>query len=369
MWGKPTTYLATSPWSVLRRGVADEKREPLKSKDNKGLNSEQSCGKKKKIPGSNEKELTSEKLGAICPRTLPEAPLQRVVPASESLTEELSQAMLRMNMGLEREYAYDIFSSMMQKQQSYAFQAFDLPRSITPEMRALVIDWLVQVHDYFCLSDETLYLTVYLMNAYMKAGKVRILSLQLLGIACLFVACKVEDSTCPEANQLCFMTQDSFTWKELLRMERKILTRLKFELHYANPLHLLHWVAEVAQSTLEVQYLARYFLELSLMEVDCVRFEPAQLALAALHLSQRLLLQEGGTKEMPQEGSCKLHTYSESELSAVYPYMAKAALRGPNSPLCATFLKYSRPQKLCISTSFDITASESLNRCLGSPIP
>uniref|UniRef100_A0A803T887 Cyclin P n=1 Tax=Anolis carolinensis TaxID=28377 RepID=A0A803T887_ANOCA len=222
--------------------------------------------------------------------------------------------------------------------------------------------------DYFGLPDETLYLTVYLMNAYMKAGKVRILSLQLLGIACLFVACKVEVSTCPEPNKLCFMTQDSFSWKELLRMERKILTRLKFELHYANPVHLLHWMAEVAHSTLEVQYLARYFLELSLMEVDCVCFEPAQLALAALHLAQRLFLQERSTKEMSQEGSCKLHTYSESELSAVYPYMAKAALRGPNSPLRATFLKYSRPQKLCISTSFDITASESLSRCLGSPI-
>ncbi|XP_062818842.1 cyclin-P isoform X3 [Anolis carolinensis] len=335
MWGKPTAYLATSPWSGLQRGVADEKREPLKSKDNKGLNSEQGCRKKKKVPGSNEKELTSEKLGVICPRTLPEAPLQRVIPASESLAKELSQAMLRMNMGLEREYAYDIFSSMM---------------------------------DYFGLPDETLYLTVYLMNAYMKAGKVRILSLQLLGIACLFVACKVEVSTCPEPNKLCFMTQDSFSWKELLRMERKILTRLKFELHYANPVHLLHWMAEVAHSTLEVQYLARYFLELSLMEVDCVCFEPAQLALAALHLAQRLFLQERSTKEMSQEGSCKLYTYSESELSAVYPYMAKAALRGPNSPLRATFLKYSRPQKLCISTSFDITASESLSRCLGSPI-
>ncbi|XP_042295796.1 LOW QUALITY PROTEIN: cyclin-P [Sceloporus undulatus] len=348
--------------------AADEKREPLKSKDNKGLNSEQGS-RKKKAPGNHEKEFASEKLGAICPRTLLEAPLQRVVPVSESLAEELSQAMLRMDMGLEREYAYDIFSSMM-KQQLYAFQAFDLPRSITAEMRALVIDWLVQVHEYLGLLDETLYLTVYLMNGYMRAGKVRIRSLQLLGIACLFLACKVEDSTCPEPAQLCFMTGDSFSRKELLRMERKILTRLKFELHYANPVHLLRWLAEVTHSTLELRYLAQYFLELSVMEVDCVRFEPAQLALAALHLAQRLLLQEPGLREMEmfQESFTKLHSYSEYELSAVYPYMAKAALRGPSAPLHAIFLKYSRPHKLCVSTSAAITASEYLSRCLGSPI-
>lgn len=33
-----------------------------------------------------------------------------------------------------------------QKQPSYAFQGFDLPRSVTVEMRALLVDWLVQVH-------------------------------------------------------------------------------------------------------------------------------------------------------------------------------------------------------------------------------
>lgn len=32
------------------------------------------------------------------------------------------------------------------KQPSYAFQGFDLPRSVTVEMRALLVDWLVQVH-------------------------------------------------------------------------------------------------------------------------------------------------------------------------------------------------------------------------------
>lgn len=35
------------------------------------------------------------------------------MPISESLVEELSQALLRMDMGLEQEYAYDIFSSMV----------------------------------------------------------------------------------------------------------------------------------------------------------------------------------------------------------------------------------------------------------------
>ncbi|KAJ7304504.1 hypothetical protein JRQ81_012085 [Phrynocephalus forsythii] len=371
VWGKP---MEMRPWLVLQRGSefqVDEKRQPLKSKDNKGSVNGEQGSKKKKALGSYEKEQVPEKTAVVPSRTLAEAPLQRAVPASDFLVQELSQALSRMNMHLERDYAYDIFSSMM-KPPRYMLQGSDLPRSVTAEMRALVVDWLVQVHEYLNLADDTLYLAVYLMNAYMKVGKVRISCLQLLSVTCLFLACKVEESRCPEPAQLCFMTEDSFSRKDLLRMERKVLGRLKFQLHYAaNPVHLLRLMAEMGHCPLEVQYLALYFLELSLMEVDCMHLEPARLSLAALCLAQRLLLQETGLKDVKalQEGSSKLHTYSEAELLAVYPYMAKAALRAPSSTFQATFQKYSRPQKLCTSTSPVVAASEFLNRCLGALTP
>ncbi|XP_053122996.1 cyclin-P isoform X5 [Hemicordylus capensis] len=306
MWSGPGKHGGARPAPLERAG---EKREPLKSKNNEGLGSDTRARKKKVQGSSHEKEAGSEKPGAICPRTPAEPPVQRAMPVSESLVKELSQALLRMDMGLEQEYAYDIFSSMMQKQPRYTFRGPELPRSVTAEMRALTLDWLVQVHEYLNLADDTLHLTVYLMNAYLKAGKVQVSRLQLLGIACLFLACKVEESTFPD-----------------------------------------------------VRHLAMYFLELSWMEVDCLCFEPAQLALAALWLAQRVL-----GWQAPQEGSPKLHLYSESELLRVHPPMAKAALQGASSSLRAIFCKYSRPQKLCISTSPAIAASDYLSRCLQSP--
>lgn len=99
-----------------------------------------------------------------------------------------------------------------------------LPRTVTPEMRALVVDWLVQVHvrnreragrglrsslepwcslppppqEYLGLAGDTLYLAVHLLDSYLRAGRVRLHRLQLLGMACLFVACKVEECVLPE---------------------------------------------------------------------------------------------------------------------------------------------------------------------------
>ncbi|KAL8220026.1 UNVERIFIED_CONTAM: hypothetical protein K2H54_037824 [Gekko kuhli] len=235
--------------------------------------------------------------------------LQREVPLSASLGQELSQAMRRMNMGVEQEYACDIFRSLME-QPRHTFRASDMPRTVTAERRALVVDWLVQVQEYLKLADDTLYLAVYLMNAYLKMSKVRVATLQLLSVACLFLACKVEENTCPKPSQLCLMTEETVTPKELFRMERRILARLQFELHYANPVPLLHLLAEVGHASPEVRHMAMYFMELSLMEADAVGVEPALLAVAALCLAQRVL-GEGSTAgaRSLQEESPKLHMY------------------------------------------------------------
>ncbi|KAJ6663865.1 hypothetical protein lerEdw1_009946, partial [Lerista edwardsae] len=360
---KPRTRPAGQ--SVLQ---AEERREPLKSKSNEELPGDPKVTRKKKVGGAHEQEALPEKMGAVSLRTPAASPLQRAVPISESLLEELSQALLRLDMGLEQEYAYDIFSSLVQKQACYTFRASDLSQAVTAKKHALVVDWLMQVNECVGLDESPLHLAVYLLNSCLRASRVRVRApqLRLLSAACLFLACKVEESIILPAAELCDVANDKFTPEELLRMERKILSCLKFKLHYANPVPLLCLLAEVGRCTLEVQHLAMYFLELSLLEVDCLCFEPAQLALAALCLAQRVLR---GAGSGGQEASPRLLTYSEAELAAVHPFMARAALRGDDSALGATFRKYSKPRKLGVSSNPAVLASEYLQRCLGSPTP
>lgn len=52
--------------------------------------------------------------------------------------------------------------------------------------------------EYLGLAGDTLYLAVHLLDAYLRAGRVRLQRLQLLGVACLFVACKMEERVLPE---------------------------------------------------------------------------------------------------------------------------------------------------------------------------
>lgn len=52
--------------------------------------------------------------------------------------------------------------------------------------------------EYLGLAGDTLYLAVHLLDSYLGAGRVRLHRLQLLGVACLFVACKMEECVLPE---------------------------------------------------------------------------------------------------------------------------------------------------------------------------
>ncbi|XP_067170521.1 cyclin-P [Apteryx mantelli] len=270
--------------------------------------------------------------------------------------EELAQALVSVGMAPEHDYAGDIFALAMS---SYVFRSWDVLRTVTAEMRALVVDWLVQVHEYLGLADETLYLAVHLMNAYMAVARVRVPTLQLLGLACLFVACKVEESALPQPAELCFLTAGAFSRRELLRMERKLLGHLRFELHYTSPLLLLRLLAALDRCGPEVSQLATYFLELSLLEAECVGFEPALLAAAALCLAQRVLQEEEGPRGAPPAPPA---LYREEEVSAVHPALARAALRAGTASPRAVFRKYARPRRLGASARPAIARSAYLAR-------
>ncbi|XP_069313981.1 LOW QUALITY PROTEIN: cyclin-P [Eulemur rufifrons] len=277
----------------------------------------------------------------------PSAPVPDGVPAATSVSPGrlerppgpcappgLEEALSALGLEGEREYAGDIFAEVMVCR---ALPQRALPRTVTPEMRALVVDWLVQVHEYLGLAGDTLYLAVHLLDSYLRAGRVRLHRLQLLGVACLFLACKMEECVLPEPSSLCLLSAGSFSRAELLRAERRILSRLDFRLHHPGPLLCLRLLAALAGSGPQVMLLATYFLELSLLEAEAAGWEPGRRAAAALSLAQRVLYGAG-----PRPLSA---FYSPEELNPLEPCMARAALRGPAPGRAAVFLKYARPPR------------------------
>ncbi|KAM9358635.1 cyclin-P [Symphorus nematophorus] len=274
--------------------------------------------------------------------------LKGLVPSL--LRHEVEMALEKLDLIWDRTYAWDMFLDMMRTQTQNSFPNADLPRYFTDVTRAVLVDWLIQVHEMMHFQAETLYLAVHLLNRSLRLIKVTTANLQLLGIVCLFLAAKKEECLLPEVSGLCYLMDHTYTKHQLLRMERKVLCGLKFDLSYCPPLHFLVLLASVARCSAKVVWMARYLLELSLLEAQCVVFLPVQLAGAALCLS-RQVLQEPPTPE-GEAAWClasSIHVGSETVLLRIMHILANAAAKAHNRETCATFIKFSSPETMHVS--------------------
>ncbi|XP_030581022.1 G2/mitotic-specific cyclin-B2 isoform X2 [Archocentrus centrarchus] len=189
---------------------------------------------------------------------------------------------------------------------------------ITERMRALLIDWLVQVHSRFQLLQETLYLTVAILDRFLQVQPVSRRKLQLVGVTAMLVACKYEEMYSPEVGDFAYITDNAFTKSQILEMEQQILRSLKFQLGRPLPLHFLRRASKVANSDVERHTLAKYLMELTLLDYNMVHYRPSEIAAASLCLSQLLL---DGLPWSPTQQHYS--TYDEPHLKPIMQHIAK----------------------------------------------
>lgn len=117
---------------------------------------------------------------------------------------------------------------------------------INERMRAILIDWLIevtdtsiigcntiflllsefihsilfyqQVHHKFDLRKETLFLTVNLVDRFLAKQSVVRKELQLVGLVAMLLACKYEEVSVPVVEDLVFISDKAYTRKEVLEM-------------------------------------------------------------------------------------------------------------------------------------------------------
>lgn len=65
---------------------------------------------------------------------------------------------------------------------------------ITQDMRAVLVDWLVEVQESFELNHETLYSAVRLVDLYLSRAAVNKENLQLVGTTAMLISSKFEVS-------------------------------------------------------------------------------------------------------------------------------------------------------------------------------
>lgn len=192
------------------------------------------------------------------------------------------------------EYGDDIFEYMRQLEVKMLPNAhyMDNQHEIQWSMRAVLMDWLVQVHHRFNLLPETLFLCVNYIDRFLSCKVVSLGKLQLVGATAIFIAAKYEEINCPSVQEIVYMVDGGYTIDEILKAERFMLTMLQFELGWPGPMSFLRRISKADDYDLETRTLAKYFLEVTLMDERFIG-SPPSFAAAASHCLARAMLRKG----------------------------------------------------------------------------
>ncbi|NXK52529.1 CCNB1 protein, partial [Chauna torquata] len=217
------------------------------------------------------------------------------------------------------EYVKDIYKYLRDLEAKQAVRPRYLAgQEITGNMRAILIDWLVQVQMKFRLLQETLYLTVAIIDRFLQDNAVSKKMLQLVGVTAMFIASKYEEMFPPQIGDFVFVTDDTYTTSQIRQMEMEILQALDFGLSRPLPLHFLRRASKIAEVDFQQHALAKYLLELSIVDYDMVHFPPSKTAAAASCLALKVL--DGGKWVSPLQHYL---SYTESDLFPVMQHLAK----------------------------------------------
>merc|ERR1712066_601627 len=102
--------------------------------------------------------------------------------------------------------------------------------------RALLMNWLLEVALHFRVSQETLYHTVGMIDATLAMRDVDNAHLQLVSVTALLIAAKLEEYHPPSIKDLLAITEDSYTFDDVVKMERKLLALHDFRGYNAEPM-------------------------------------------------------------------------------------------------------------------------------------
>ncbi|KAI6069513.1 Cyclin-A2 isoform X2 [Aix galericulata] len=177
---------------------------------------------------------------------------------------------------------------------------------ITNNMRAILVDWLVEVGEEYKLQNETLHLAVNYIDRFLSSMSVLRGKLQLVGTAAMLLASKFEEIYPPEVAEFVYITDDTYNKKQVLRMEHLILKVLSFDLAAPTINQFLTQYFLHQQTNAKVESLSMYLGELTLIDADpYLKYLPSVIAAAAFHLAGYTI-----TGQTWPESLCKVTGYT-----------------------------------------------------------
>jgi cyclin B len=239
------------------------------------------------------------------------------------------------------EYVNDIYEYLMEKEKDGVDPRYiNSQVDVNEKMRAILVDWLVEVHRMFKLLPETLFLSVALIDRYLSLTQISREKLQLVGVTAMLIASKYEEIYAPECNDFVYISDGAYTKQQILKMEQTLLNTLNFNITHPSSLHFLRRYSKAAGSDYTLHTLCKYLIELMLIDVKLLKYPPSVIAAASVYLARAM------TQRTPLWTPTLEHytTYNEQQVRECALEMNELLKKSQKSSLKAIRKKYSLPK-------------------------
>jgi len=226
----------------------------------------------------------------------------------------------------------------------------DLQPQLDAATRAMWVDQLIQLQVKCTLRTESLFVAVMIFDSYLAMKHVKSDSLQIFALTCALLGAKFEEEDPPEIRDFLYVVDQGVSKEEMLRMEMSILSKLGFGFGAATPAHIMRQWAETCDEM--HAELARYILEVALLEQTFAIYTPEQQASAAFLLGTILASSASGeSSACTCREACDVAHENLAAISSCLEEMWALLAKVDGSPYRASLQKLSHQSVQCVAAT------------------
>ena len=157
-------------------------------------------------------------------------------------------------------------------------------KEINEKMRSILVDWIIDVHFKFGFTDETLFMTISIIDRYLTKNQIKRSNFQLLGITALMIACKHEEIDLPKVDDFIYITDNAYIKSQLIKMEEELLSKLNFEFLYPSPIKFFEYLSLHFNFEKKHHLMGKYLMETFLLDIKNTKYNPSIISCACAYI-------------------------------------------------------------------------------------
>ena len=196
---------------------------------------------------------------------------------------------LKSNPQIPKEYSNIIYHNLLLEEHKGIipnpdYEKIIAQKEINEHMRSILIDWLIDVHYKFGFKDETLYMTILIIDRYISFKPIEKKRFQLLGITALLISCKHEEIILPKIDDIIYITDKAYVKQDVIDMENDILDSFNFDLLFPSPIKFYEYLALKFDFDKKKFLMGKYLMESFMIDINWVKYRASVIACSCIYI-------------------------------------------------------------------------------------